>query len=393
MATEDLPQRDSPNLHLVVGNPEEILAQQHANSEEWRGALSLEAYLRREEHLVRQELTKEGGLTAWMLVYEPPDGSKRQVLCGCEGIKKKALLAKDGKVDDAVAHGVASVFCPPRYRGRGYAGRMMSELGKRLKSWQAEKEGASAFSVLYSDIGKDFYAARGWQPFPSTHIALPASKVQQAGLPHAQTLQSEDLQALCVADEQLLRQKLSKRVNSSLAAALVPDLETMQWHHAREDFVSTELHGGRPKFMNGGRGALVGIRPGAKAWCYWARVWTNPQEESPNTLHILRLAIEDEAYSDFSPASDSGAGQLADSDVAKAIAALLAEAQVQAHASGMHEIQIWNPTSATLAAARLIDADAAVVQRETESIASLQWYGEGSWKDVEWICNEKYGWC
>ncbi|RMY67307.1 hypothetical protein D0863_07878 [Hortaea werneckii] len=393
MDADNLPKSDSAELHLVVATAEENLAQQHANSTEWRGALSSEAYLRREEHLVKQQLTKDGGLTAWMLAYQPPDGSKRQILCGCESIRKKALLAKNGQVEDVVAHGVASVFCPPKFRGRGYAGRMMSEVGKKLKDWQAEEKGGSAFSVLYSDIGKEFYAARGWQPFPSSHITIPAEESRSSNLPQVRKLQSEDLQRLCEDDEKLLRYRLSSMAGDRMAVALIPDVATLQWHHAREDFVSRETHGGRPDFMDGGRGALVEVKPGVRAWCVWTRVWTNPQEDAPNTLHILRLAVEDESYSDFSPASKEGAQRFAGSDVAKAIAALIAEAQAQARASGMHEVQIWNPTSATLAAARLIDSEATVEEREKESITSLQWYGPGAWKDVDWVCNEKYGWC
>lgn len=46
-----LPPGDSPELHLVVATPEEIIAQQNANSDEWRGVLPLTAYLLREEIL------------------------------------------------------------------------------------------------------------------------------------------------------------------------------------------------------------------------------------------------------------------------------------------------------------------------------------------------------
>ena len=152
-----LPDRDSPELHLVVATPEENVKQQHANSDEWRGALSLPAYLRREEHLVDQDLTRDGGLTAWVLVYQPAgsDEKDRQVLCGCETIKKRALVhvASADTVEAVTAHGVCSVFCPPQYRGKGYAGRMIADLGERLKTWQSNGQN-NLFSVLYSDIGK-----------------------------------------------------------------------------------------------------------------------------------------------------------------------------------------------------------------------------------------------
>ena len=150
-----LPHRDSPEIQLVVSTPEENIAQQHANSEEWRGPLTLPAYLRREEVLVAQTLTKDGGLTAWSLVYQPAgsDEKDRQVLCGCETIKKRALVASSNTVEAVTAHGICSVFCPPKYRGKGYAGRMMADLGERLKTWQSNGQ-ENLFSVLYSDIGK-----------------------------------------------------------------------------------------------------------------------------------------------------------------------------------------------------------------------------------------------
>lgn len=150
-----LPHRDSPELHLVLATAEEQLAQLHVNSEEWRGTLSVPAYFRREEHLLQQALTRDGGLTSWVLVHQPNGSSEkdRKVLCGCESISKRALVASDGEVEDVVAHGVASVFCPPEYRGKGYAGRMMAELGERLKGWQAQGQ-SNLFSILYSDIGK-----------------------------------------------------------------------------------------------------------------------------------------------------------------------------------------------------------------------------------------------
>jgi hypothetical protein len=150
-----LPPGDSPELHLVVATPEEIIAQQNANSDEWRGVLPLPAYLRREEILAEQDLTKDGGLTSWALVYQPSGSSEqdRQVVCGCETIRKRALVASNNTVEIVTAHGVCSVFCPPQFRGKGYAGRMMVELGERLKTWQSKGQ-SNLFSVLWSDIGK-----------------------------------------------------------------------------------------------------------------------------------------------------------------------------------------------------------------------------------------------
>lgn len=151
MSQFNLPDSKDPNVRLTTSTPEEAYEQQRLNSEEWKGALELEAYLRREDLLIRQRLTREGGLTSWALVHE--DDSGRTILASCETIRKKAIVASDSQIKDVVSHGVCSVFCPPGYRGKGYAARMITELGEKLETWQTEHS-ESLFSVLWSDIGK-----------------------------------------------------------------------------------------------------------------------------------------------------------------------------------------------------------------------------------------------
>lgn len=151
-----LPDCNAPSVKLTIATPEEAYEQQRVNSIEWKGALPLEGYLRREAMLVQQRLTQNGGLTSWALVHEDGE-SGRVVLSACETIKKKAFVAKDGQVKDVICHGVCSVFCPLENRGKGYAGRMITELGERLATWQTDKDNEEIlFSVLWSDIGKVF---------------------------------------------------------------------------------------------------------------------------------------------------------------------------------------------------------------------------------------------
>jgi hypothetical protein len=381
-----LPNRNSEEIYLDIATQEELLAQQHVNSTEWRGALDLETYLRREEHLANQDLTRDGALTGWVLAYQPHDSYKRQVLCGCETYRKKALVSRNGSVEETICYGVGSVFCPPEFRGKGYAGRMMSDLGKKLRSWQDGNVKKPLFSVLFSDIGKQFYAKSGWEAFPSSHVSLPSADLAPRNLSAVKLLKANDIAELCMLDEKLIRRRLAKSNRS--AVALVPNSATVSWHHAREEFVAKELFNKNPII----KGAVSG-EAGSRVWCYWTRVWTNPQENAGNALHVLRLVVEDERFSDFSAASEDAALKSRDSPTARAIAAIFAAAQAEAAQWGMEEVQIWNPTSTTLAAARMLDEKAAVEHRENESIAALNWYGEGSWQNVDWICNEKYGWC
>jgi hypothetical protein len=150
----DLPDKRCPTLAIVHPTEEEKLAIWKKNGAEWRGALSMEAYLRREKHLANQPQTKDGGISYWILVDTA--AKNRVVLSACDTYRKKALVARNGKVEQVVSHGIGSVFCPPECRRRGYAGAMMKMLGEKLRTYQATEGGKEecAFSILFSDIGK-----------------------------------------------------------------------------------------------------------------------------------------------------------------------------------------------------------------------------------------------
>lgn len=60
----------------------------------------------------------------------------------------------NGTVEEVVSHVIGNVFCDPQLRGRGYAARMMEEIGEKLYTWQQEDGRKVDYTVLYSDIGK-----------------------------------------------------------------------------------------------------------------------------------------------------------------------------------------------------------------------------------------------
>jgi hypothetical protein len=211
-------------------------------------------------------------------------------------------------------------------------------------------------------------------------------------LPEARSLYASDLADLCSIDEKLVRKSMLRGSGcGQVSVALVPDIATIRWHHSREEFVGKELHGKIPDI----KGAIVGTEPGKRVWCYWNRMFYNPdpQASKENTLHILRLVIEERGMFTWERAST-------DADLSQfvpAITALFAKAQIEAAEWNMEEVEIWNPTDATVKAAQSLYPEAKVVDRETDSIASLMWYGErindGPVADyVDWLGNEKYGW-
>lgn len=157
----DLPRGDSSTLQLVHPTQEEKLIQFNLNGAEWRGALSLPAYLRREETLANQTLTKDGGISYWILIDTAlegnpfdPSSKTRLPLASCETYRKRALVWQNGELHESICHGIGSVYCAPHLRKRGYAQRMMTELCTQLKTYQTEGDKENLFSVLFSDIGK-----------------------------------------------------------------------------------------------------------------------------------------------------------------------------------------------------------------------------------------------
>jgi hypothetical protein len=160
-ALEKLNKGVAPSLALVHPTEAEKQIQFNLNGAEWRGALSPQAYLRREAALSQQALTRDGGISYWILIDTSlsnnpldPNSGTRLPLASCETYRKKAMVWQNGELKEVICHGIGSVFCASHLRKRGYAQRMMTELAKELRAYQTDESTECLFSVLYSDIGK-----------------------------------------------------------------------------------------------------------------------------------------------------------------------------------------------------------------------------------------------
>lgn len=395
-----------PVEELILTQPThaERTATWTATHPQWGAALSLDAYIARENYLQTIPLARDGGLTQWILTTASGTPDARPVLSSCESLRKPCLVAgpagPDGgaaSVRDGVAHGIASVFTPPEYRGYGYASKMMSLLGPRLANWQGEPmkaasnvdntvaapaDGQVAFSVLYSDIGKTFYAKNGWPAFESSHLEFtptPRSTQSSSNPALLRTITFDDIADLCALDTRLLRARLSSADSSGspgkTRVALYPTRDAILWHLMREDFMTRHIFSDATPTA---RGALYG-EAGKRVWALWTRGYygglKNP--EVGNTLHILRLVIEDEDGSD-------------DEFLAEALEAIFSKAREEAAEWKVNVVEMWNPSTRVRDLVDRAGVPHEFVEREKDSIASLMWYGEG---DVEWVVNEKFGWC
>lgn len=393
-------------LALKVPSPDERRAIWAATHQQWGAALDLETYLRREAFLTTVPMSRNGGMTPWLLTTADGEPNDRPILSSCESIRKRCLVASpDGNVRECTAHGIASVFTEPPHRGAGYASEMMARLGPRLDTWQGRKIGSHcasaadeaangmrdgdgspgggtgcedrevACSVLFSDIGKTFYTKNGWPPFESTHLSFlpaPAPETAPADSPAVHPVSYHDLPELCSLDERLLKARLA-RPASTTRVALVPDLDAILWHLMREDFMTKHIFNRTPVI----RGGIVG-EPGRRVWAVWTRgYYGGLKKPEGNTMHILRVVVEDPEACDKAY-------------LTSAIGAVLSLARSEAAEWKVNHVEMWNPTPEIRALVDAAGLPYEFVSREKDSIASLMWYGEG---EVEWVDNEKYGWC
>lgn len=385
LSQAEIPDAQSSALQLTHPTPGECQVVWKLSSLAWTGALSLPQYLEESAYLTTVPLARDGGMTNWILTDKnlPPD--QRPILCSCETFRKRTFLSdRDGNLSERIIHGVASVFCNPVFRLRGYSSRLMRELSQTLRTFQTEDTDCIG-SVLYSDIGKKYYADLGWLPFPNnTHIKLNPSVAPKG--PRATQILSRDLQQLCEEDEAMIRKDLSRiSSNGMIRMMLVPDLDHMLWHHKKEEFVCNKLFGKHPSV----KGAIVG-EISDRIWAIWThRFYGDPESAtSENTLYILRLVIENQATSSASNAEQHKSR-------VEQMGAILQAAQDEAAQWNLQRVMMWHPSPLVLNLVEETGIQHHVVEREHEGIASLLWYGDGSGKEdtLKWLGNEKFGWC
>ena len=213
--------------------------------------------------------------------------------------------------------------------------------------------------------------------------------------PVPEALYADDLAELCDVDETLLKSSMEKRSShsSKTQVAFIPDLQTLLWQHAREEFASKELLARLPDT----KGAIATTRQGKRVWCTWTRVFGDT--EAANILYILRMVIEGEISSNNDdPIAHIGQTAIQNKsrrELVLATASILNMARQEASKWKMQSVRMWNPSPLTLLAAQELEPSAQLIDREEESIASLRWYKDTlkAGDDVEWIANEKFSWC
>lgn len=381
-----IPDSKSSNLHLTHATVAEYAQICNDTAELWKDSLNASEYLAEQLYLQESPLAKNGGMTTWILVDKNSPIDQRQVLCSCESYRKRSLISDiNGAVANVVVHGIASVFCPRAYRSRGYASRMMRDLVKELYFWQSEY-GKCVGSILYSDIGKDFYHKLGWIPNTTNNevILLPSELSAPSS---SKSIRIEDIGGLCRQDEVLVRQMmaLSSLSSTECRVVVLPDHDHMLWHIMKEEFACQIWFDKVPN----AKGAIAG-RVGSRVWVIWThRYYTHPSESlvNDNTLYILRLVFED------SSAPYKGTNEY--NEQVENLQAVLRAAQDEAQKWKLGQVKLWAPSPAVEEIIKESGLEHSIEERTESAIASGLWYGL-TWEERtarRWIGNEHYAWC
>jgi GNAT superfamily N-acetyltransferase len=384
-----LPDSQSQTLHLSHPTASERRSILRSNAAEWRYALTVEDYVEISMVLATNPEANFVGFTEWILVEGSHNPNQRHILASCETYVKRAWVNDpEGDFKEVIVHGIASVFCDPQYRGRGYAKRMLRELGLVLRTWKTDDHTECVGSVLWSDIGKTYYNTLGWSPGTNSHLEFPALIGSTGENVRSKFLSAKDLPALCATDSDMIRKTLmSTRGKGGLCMTIIPDHSHMLWHHIREELVWHQVHFDATPWDKG----VIAGQPGDRVWAIWAHSIssTDPSSTSQGTLYILRLVVE-------RPAGSESRGDLSSAERQKLVLNMkivLQSAQAEAAKWKLDNVRLWNPSDFVKELISKTDIEYSEVDREKECIGSLQWYGRGDEENVEWVGNERYAWC
>ncbi|KAF8523624.1 hypothetical protein JB92DRAFT_2806886 [Gautieria morchelliformis] len=348
-----------------------------------------EQFLSREAQLEAFEHASDGKLIHWVLVPRN-DLQTLEFKCSCETYRRRALVAKPStSPTEAIGYGIASVFCPPEYRRKGYASHMMRLLHHVLspldslppfpQEWGAPPPrypgigGDARFSVLYSDIG-DFYRLCGptpnlfgWHihgPVSTTWKLKPGEANQTDAMDEGYDLLSEQqCNALWETDATYITNYVSQLPASHHTRfTFLPDngVAAFQLHRVVAEAPLNPKH----PLEHWGVKAISQEDDLSSTYATWT---LDMRLSIPPVLVVTRLRASPKSFPSLLKVLVWVAGQLS------------ADA-----------VEIWNLDT------KLVDVAASLggntVDR-SEHLPAVAWYGPEHPSEIEWVFNEKFPWC
>jgi LYC1 GNAT-like C-terminal domain len=297
----------------------------------------------------------------------------------------------DDAPSGAISYGIASVFTPSAFRRNGYAAHMMRLLHRVLASasslppfpveiWgqppppipPGVKAGDALFSVLYSDVGPQFYklcgpvpGADGWivsDPW-STIWDLDDPIDQHPGSSSLKWLEANDIFPHLQGDAwELATRVLPANAAASggkIHVAVQPSREQITFLTAR--YLLT-LPTPPPAPTRWGA-AITSDNVRQSSYIVWA-----PEPHPHSTLLIIRMRC----------------------DSVRTFSVLLGAAKQAARDFGLKHVEIWNTIPKSGWMADLARKWGGRRVRRSEHLPGIAWYGGDKSDDIVWDLNERY---
>ena len=353
------------------------------NGASWAPPIPLDTYVSYKAHLSEEELVRDKRCQYWVLHLK---GYPRQIIASCETTRKALLISENGVSREGFGYAIASVHTNPAYRRQGMAGYMLRRLQAHMDA------GDSDCSVLYSDIGKMYYASFGWKVFPSKQATLtllpsPTStpvlgpqndeSSSQPLFKHSEPsrvryLEQKDLRDLCEVDEMQLSSQFDQMAaDGKTHIAFLPSYAQIAWQLARSEFVAGTLFEKAPTY----KGAIT---EDARSWIYWGHDWREKKLKVLRIVHAISTTVHQRIEN---------------------TKLLLESALVEASTWGLPKVLVWNPgeviTRGCKAAGNAHPNDVRIVfdERADASIPSLRWAKGRDAGSTVWESNFYYCWC
>ncbi|KAH9926718.1 uncharacterized protein B0H18DRAFT_932906 [Fomitopsis serialis] len=400
MATTFVPLSE---LSLFPATPDQVLESRRRHAPQWCRKLSIEEYLLRDQLMDGHEHASDNKFITWVLAPRA-NPTTLDFMCSCETFRRTAVVAHPSDPSGAkqvTAYAIASVFTPPEKRKKGYAQYMMrllhwvvaprSALPVFPDGWGSPTEvpeglglQSAQFSVLYSDVGKEFYQScgpiaepgGGWLASGAVETSWYADKAPSGTTtgptsPHI-WLSEDDAKHVWSLDVPFMRADISETAKSS--------------GHTAFSFLP-----------NKGVGAFV-----------VQRTMSFTADDAPvlplDTWGVLLLPSAvvgvDEVFADLDKqptyatwtldTSSESSRVLVTTRVRASRETLPGLLEVLVHFArkeNIQKIEIWGLPETLQAAASESDWETSA---RTDHLSAFKWYGKEGENEVEWAFNEKY---
>ncbi|KAH6915165.1 hypothetical protein BKA70DRAFT_568086 [Coprinopsis sp. MPI-PUGE-AT-0042] len=370
------------DLSLFVATRLQIEESRRRSYPQWGRGMSPEAWAERHERIDKAAVAAEDRLTTWVLAPRD-DPETLDFMCACKTFRREVFVTRSDSSTVEVGYGIASVFTPPENRGKGYAKHMTRLLhwvlakpdtrpSKFPVEWgeppvQVEGFMNGSVSVLYSDVGTEFYLACGF--LPGSHdgwrVAPRAATIWKVSggspsqvIQQQQCLGIEELEGFWERDSAIIEQEMKdhRHQDSDAAFSFAPRSGLAAFHPLRlQNFI--EDKGPKPTFYG------VALQSEEElAYASWTFEFS-----SFTKLIITRVRVPKAKFKEL-------------------MSAIMDYCEQQE----IEEIEAWNLSDELVQEAGSMGATTADLE---DHLPSVKWYTSRPNERVKWVNNEKFCWC